>query len=119
MKTKIVHVYLISTSIICIIVPVVFIDDKRYIPFAFFATFFIILTLYQILQNRIKLTYSLIFFCIYATLSLISLLIFCLGTKDDEILFCAPIFSGYYTAWILYKTIDKLRSKKKNAGRGH
>lgn len=80
MKTTLIHVYLLIASIICIIVPVVFIDD----------------------------------ICIYATLSLISLLLFYLITGDDEILYCAPIFSGCYTAWALYKGIDKLQSKRKD-----
>ena len=79
MKTTLVYAYLFITSIICIIVPVVFIDG----------------------------------ICIYATLSLISLLIFYLIAGDTEILYCAPVFSRYYTAWALHKGIDKLQSKRK------
>ena len=51
--------------------------------------------------------------CIYATLSLISLLLFYLITGDDEILYCASVFSGYYTAWALHKGIDKLSKRKR------
>ena len=51
--------------------------------------------------------------CIYATLSVISLLLFYLITADDEILYCTPVFSGYYTAWALHKGIDTLQSKRK------
>ena len=79
MKTTLIHVYLLIASIICIIVPVIFIDD----------------------------------ICIYTTLFLISLLLFYLITADDEILYCTPVFSGYYTAWALHKGIDTLQSKRK------
>ena len=75
MKTTLIHVYLLIASIICIIVPVVF---------------------------------------IYATLFLISLLLFYLITGDDKILYCAPLFSGYHTAGALHKGIDTLQSKPKS-----
>jgi len=74
MKTTLIHVYLLIASIICIIVPVVF---------------------------------------IYATLFLISLLLFYLITGNDEILYRVPVFSGYYTALALHKGIDTLQSKRK------
>ena len=75
MKTTLIHVYLLIASIICIIVPVVF---------------------------------------IYATLFLISLLLFYLITGDDKILYRVPVFSGYHTAGALHKGIDTLQSKPKS-----
>lgn len=75
MKTTLIHVYLLIASIICIIVPVVF---------------------------------------IYATLFLISLLLFYLITGDDKILYRVPVFSGYHTAGALHKEIDTLQSKRKS-----
>jgi len=80
MKTTLIHVYLLIASIICIIVPVIFIDD----------------------------------ICIYATLFLISLLLFYLITGDDKILYRVPVFSGYHTAGALHKGIDTLQSKRKS-----
>ena len=79
MKTTLIHVYLLIASIICIIVPVIFIDD----------------------------------ICIYATLSVISLLLFYLITGDDKILYRVPVFSGYHTVGALHKGIDTLQSKRK------
>ena len=75
MKTTLIHVYLLIASIICIIVPVVF---------------------------------------IYATLFLISLLLFYLITGDDKILYRVPVFSGYHTAGAWHKGIDTLQSKRKS-----